>query len=133
MKMKVVVGQPPNFKEIAAVMPTDGAIFCYGDTIYSPQGGRLPSTLHAHEAVHSKRQGTTNESIQAWWDQYLKDPIFRLNEEVLAHQAEYAEFCRLNAKKGDRFHFLVNTAIRLSGPLYGTLVTFAEAKKLVRG
>lgn len=131
--MRVVVGPPPNIKEIAAVMPTAGAIFCYGDTIYSPDGGRLPSTLHAHEAVHSWRQGKTDESIQAWWAQYLKDPQFRLAEEVPAHRAEYVEFCRLERDKEKRFRFLVQTALRLAGPLYGKLVTFAEAKKRIRG
>jgi hypothetical protein len=133
--VKIVVGRPPNFDQIAAVLPEargERTIFCYGDTIYNPGGGKIPRTLRAHEAVHSARQGTTEGEIRAWWTRYLADPQFRFDEELPAHQAEYASFCSGEGDKEKRFRFLVGLAKRLSGPLYGQVVDFFGAKRAIR-
>jgi hypothetical protein len=133
--LKIVCAFPPNIDEIAAAIPaarTGDAIFCYGGTIYNPSSGKITPALKAHEAVHSARQGNTDEEVRAWWRRYLADTQFRLDEELLAHQAEYAEFCRLERDKEKRFRFLVSVAKRLSGPLYGGLMSFDAAKNAIR-
>lgn len=133
--MRVVVGRPPNFNEIAAVLPEANnplTIFCYGDIIYNPGGGRISSALRAHEAVHSARQGSTDGEIRAWWAKYVADTGFRYAEELPAHRAEYAAFCKPEQDKEKRFRFLVDLSRRLSGPLYGSLITFDAAKQAIR-
>jgi hypothetical protein len=133
--VNVVRGRPPNFDEIAAALPsalTRGAIFCYGDTIFNPDGVRLSPALRAHEAVHAQRQGKTDEAIRGWWKSYLADAKFRLDEELPAHQAEFKTFCRLERDKEQRHRFLVGLAQRLSGPLYGGLIDFHAAKRAIR-
>lgn len=133
--MTVVRGYPPNFEEIAAALPEasgPGTVFCYGDRIYNPGGGRIGAALRAHEAVHSSRQGSTDASIREWWSKYIADPAFRLNEELPAHQAEYRVFCANEKAQGTRFRFLVALAMRLSGPLYGGLIEFTAAKRSIK-
>jgi hypothetical protein len=57
--MKIVIAQPPNFEQVAAVFPearNKDAVFTYGDTVYNPSGAVLSVPLQAHEAVHVARQ-----------------------------------------------------------------------------
>lgn len=125
--MKVAYAYPPNIDLIRRFFrPGPGTLFCYGDTIYFPAGGDLPETLHAHEEVHSRRQG---DDPDLWWDRYLQDAEFRLLEEVLAHRAEYRAF---QGDRRERRLFLRSVAARLSGPLYGRMVTFEKAKRLIK-
>jgi hypothetical protein len=131
--LQVVKGLPPNIDQIRATLPGADlrtALFCYGNVVYSVQGGKLSAPLRAHEAVHSVRQGS---DPAGWWRKYLADPEFRLAEEVPAHQAEYTEFCKNEMRDKARFSFLVNCAQRLSGPLYGSLITFTEARRMILG
>lgn len=133
--MRVVRDYPPNIDEIAASLPearSGVVLFCYGDTIYNPAGIRIPFSLRAHEAAHSKRQGHTEAEIREWWRKYAADEMFRLDEELPAHRAEYAAFCEQTRDKEHRFRFLVTLAKRLSGPLYGGLIEFGAAKRAIR-
>lgn len=130
--MKVIEGVPPNYDKIKEKMnPPARAIFCYGGTIYAPVGADITPELHAHEQVHCTRQG---EDIEGWWDQYLVDPQFRFDEELLAHKAEYAAYLAgRNPNRASRRRVLKVIAKRLSGPLYGRVVTFDKAVRLVKG
>lgn len=132
--MKVVVAPPPMFDEIDAVFHVKGkpVIFAWGDTIYAPQGGPVSEALQAHEAVHGARQ---SNDIEGWWRRYMTDPAFRLAEEIPAHRAEYrwhaAQPNAHQAVKGFRsrlaFHE-ADIARRLSGPLYGAMISNARAR-----
>lgn len=132
--MRVVVARPPLFAEIDAAFGVAGkpVIFAWGDTIYNPQGGPISVELQAHESVRGQRQGG---AIEAWWRRYIAEPEFRLAEEIPAHQAEYREFCRNNvngkARNGRRL-VLHHIAARLASPLYGRLVSYDAARKLIK-
>ena len=129
--MKVVRDRPPNFDRIATVFPVHkypGAIYAYGDTIYNPSGNSLSAALHAHEEVHSERQGGDPE---AWWERYLVEPAFRLAEEIPAHRAEWEAFCKMGFGRGERRRYLAIIAGRLASPLYGHLTTFARAREII--
>lgn len=130
--MKVVKGVPPNYDKIKAKMdPPKQAIFCYGDTIYTPSLSAITPELKAHEHVHYERQQGIPE---AWWDRYLDEPQFRLDEEIPAHQAEYQEYIRgRKPNRQSRRRVLMFIAKRLSGPLYGGLINLREAKRLIKG
>lgn len=102
-------------------------VFAWGMTIYNPTGAQLPRTLIAHEHTHGERQLAAGD-VEAWWERYLTDPLFRLDEEIYAHHAEYQAFKR---RHGHRPRDLNMIAERLSSPLYGRLVTLEQAKHAI--
>lgn len=123
--MKVLHLFPPNYKKIVEQFDVRGRqiIFAYGDAIYNPS--RIPITpqLERHEQVHLTRQGGDPE---AWWDKYIAEPAFRLAEEIPAHVAEYqASVAHYRAIALD------DIATRLSSPLYGSLLTFGQAREVI--
>lgn len=133
--MRVVCARPPLFAEIDRAFGIAGApvIFAFGDTIYNPQNVTITPELMAHEEVHGARQRGC-ASVELWWQAYIADPNFRLGEEVPAHQTEYREFCLRNPDgkaRPARRMFLHHVAKRLSSPLYGRLIRYEEARRLV--
>jgi hypothetical protein len=126
--VKVIKAYPPNYAAIRKACPQvrgQAIIFAYGDTIYYPGPGKLSPSLIAHEEVHGARQLWDPE---AWWARYLTEPKFRLDEEVLAHRAEYQALFNSGAK----FEELDKVARRLCSPLYGAGMTLERARDLVR-
>jgi len=127
--MRIAIDFPPNIDAIKAVFPIRGrgVIFCYGDTIFNPDSVVVPPRLVAHETVHSMSQGG---DPAGWWEKYLTDEEFRLAEEILAHRAEYR--CALHdANRNQRRQALKLIATRLSGPLYGRMLSLDEAKRVI--
>lgn len=132
----IVNGRPPNFDEIVVALPAaakKGVIFTYGSTIYVTDGKPLTRALRDHEAVHVLQQNAYSGGPAAWWRRYLRDVPFRFMQELNAHQVEYATTYRQSRSRPERRHGLAQIAKRLSGPLYGHVVTLAEAKRLVQG
>lgn len=131
---RIVRAFPPNFSTLKRAFnldPAAGVIFSYGETIYIPnQRTPLPPALVVHEAVHGERQLAHPRGVAGWWDEYVADPGFRLSEELPAHRAEYA-WHRLHEGRGGRERALTKIASRLSGPLYGRMIDFVEAKKMI--
>lgn len=135
MNIEVHYGElPPNYDKIVAAIPAAGesreAIFCYGSKVYAPfiDKGVGPE-LVAHEFVHAKRQG---DDPEGWWDRYLVDVQFRLDEELAAHKAEYAYIAAHNSRPYRR-HMMTVIAKRLSGPIYGYCISFETAKRAIIG
>lgn len=135
--MRIVKAFPPNYRAINDAFKVRGrdVMFAYGDAIYNPMGTPISLALQAHEAVHGKRQAGDPAT---WWERYIADPKFRLDEEIPAHQAEY----RWHAQdagaslpvKGFRSmldYQHLQIALRLSGSLYGRLISLSDAKALV--
>ena len=132
--MIIRVERPPLYEEIDAAFHIQGKpiIFCFGLTIYNPAGGPIRPELIAHEAVHGFRQGT---DIEGWWRRYIADQNFRLDEEIPAHQAEYAHFCQHNphhARRNNRRLYLHHVASRLASPLYGKMIRYEDARRLMK-
>lgn len=129
--MKIVKGYPPNYANILAAFPAaarmQGVLFCWGDTIYNPQGVTLYEPVLAHEEVHCRQQGKNPE---VWWHRYIIDPQFRFEQELEAHQREY-EVASLRLTRNQRRQVLRGLAHRLSGALYGKMVTKDEASRLI--
>lgn len=135
--MKVVYGPPPNFEEIVAVFPQaarHGVLFCWGDRIYAPgPASPIGREFLAHEQVHCDRQG---REVESWWRRYLSDPVFRLEEELPAH---VAEFKSLREQHRDRWvsgramrrTFAAHVARKLAAPLYGSMISVDDAKKAI--
>lgn len=126
---RVIKAFPPNYSAIRRAFPHirgRDIIFSYGDRIYYPSGAALAPELLAHEEVHCRRQAG---DPAAWWARYIEDANFRLDEEVLAHRAEYQALRSAGAPSPD-LEFVIN---RLRSPLYGAKMTLDRARELVAG
>jgi hypothetical protein len=100
-------------------------MFCYGDTIYSPSSEYIPPQLIAHEEIHSAQQRRSGP--QAWWAEYLIDVSFRYRQELAAHIVEYHDFIRFTKNRQMQRSYLAAVAKRLSGPLYGGVISYSDA------
>lgn len=118
---------PPNIQRIRETFTLTGReIFAYNNTIYNPAGGELSIPLIEHEKVHFMQQGGDSDY---WWDRYLVDPVFRLRQELAAHKKEFLVFCTLNKDRNARARYRNALAVRLSSPMYGSVITTQEAFK----
>ena len=121
---------PPNIGKIQQNITLGGKeIFAWDKIIYNPSGGRLTTPLLAHEKVHFNQQEGDPET---WWEKYLSDVDFRLEQELEAHRAEYKEFCKTVRDREKRLRFLAEIAGRLAGPLYGGKLTHRDAMGKIR-
>ncbi len=125
--MKVLKAYPPNIDQIQKVLnPPFATVFTYGDTIYNPNVDReLPPDLVAHEQVHCNQQGKDPE---AWWDKYLKDEKFRFQQELEAYKAQW-NIMRHSRMANWLLHGIVTD---LSGDMYGNLVSYTIARRLIK-
>jgi len=105
--------------------PTSNTIFTYGKKIYNPAGRAIPEDLIIHEMVHQKQQGFFP---RLWWRKYLRDPDFRFFQEAEAYAAEYKFICEKIKDKNYRVKNLIRFAQTLSGPIYGNITSFSDAK-----
>ena len=127
--MKIVHKYPPNIEDIKSVFPISrGIIFTYGDTIYNPDNFIIPDDLITHEETHMKQQG---KDPDRWWKRYFVDQKFRLEQELEAYRNQY-RYAINNYDKRSRKELLKRISKDLSRPLYGSLVTKKEAKKLIK-
>jgi hypothetical protein len=128
--VKVVNLFPPNYQQINTAFKVRGkpVIFCFGAQIYNPMRINVSPALHAHESVHSAQQGS---DPRVWWDRYIADKAFRLEQEIPAHQAEvrhWADNCG-----GVSEPCIAEIAERLSSPLYGNIIDYPAAYRLMSG
>ena len=132
VQFEIVKDYPPNIAEIAKVFPDckkPGVLFCWDKTIFNPSGIEIPDYLVAHENVHRHQQAGCPIP---WWEQYLVDPKFRLAQEVPAHQAEYEQYWAMVSNRNMRRVALHGMALRLSGPLYLNMISYAKARALIK-
>lgn len=129
--VRIVIDYPPLFDEIDAAFAVRGKpiIYAWGRTIYNPMNILVTPALACHEGVHCGQQG---DDIEGWWLRYIDDPEFRLAQEIEAHQAEYDWMVR-SGTRFERRRAKKVVAGKLSSPVYGGLVTRAQAERLVVG
>lgn len=129
--MKIVMNYPPNIEEIKKVATIrKGTIFTYGDTIYSPSTASLPDHLIKHEETHMQQQTNPDE----WWQRYLTDVEFRIEQEVEAYHNQY-EFYKNEVRDTiKQQQLLMSLAADLSSDMYGGIISFEDAmKRIVEG
>lgn len=131
--MKIINEMPPQalMDRIfgAGMHPSERTLYTYGDTLYVPSGNPVPDDLMVHEETHMEQQGLTPE---AWWDRYLIDPYFRLQQEVEAYGNQYAYLCAVHRDRNYRMRILIDLARILSGPVYGQMIPHSEAMKMIK-
>lgn len=132
---RIIKAFPPNFSSIAKVFPVkgkQGIVYAYGDTIYNPSGKPLPPWIVAHEEVHLKQQ-SFHQLETKWWAAYIVSPQFRLAMEIEAHIVEWNTYKHANGLTMEVTRYLDQMATRLSGPLYGNMLSYADAIKEITG
>ena len=115
----------PLIERYKKVFPIDNkTIFAYNGYIYT--NFILPPDLIIHEETHLRQQD--QHGLETWVDKYLTDKQFRLEMELGAYIAQ------LKSIKDKEFRGKVRneSAKTLSGKLYGNLITYQEALKLLR-
>ena len=98
----------------------------YGVVVHSKRP--LIEDLKVHERVHVRQQCEYPGGPWAWWSMYILSKEFRLSQELPAYQAQFRwilENVRDYQFKKRRIETLIDD---LSGPLYGGLITKAEAQ-----
>lgn len=128
--MNISNAYPPNWKEIKKVFnPKDNTVFTYGNTIYAPSVFfTLPDDLVIHEETHMQQQG---EDPSGWWERYLVNKSFRFTQELRAYQNQYKFYAEHHNR--NQLFFFANTIARdLSGSMYGNIVDYQTALKLIR-
>lgn len=136
--MKVSTEKPPVWDKIKKVLNFDEktTIFTYGDTIYNPAGIPLAQDLYVHESIHARQQeahavrGKLGPYI--WWRKYLKDPAFRIHQELEAYRAQYAFATQHIKDRNQLLNYALTLARFLAGPTYGEVITTNEALELIR-
>lgn len=107
-------------------------VFTYGDTIYNPGGETLPNHLVAHESVHARQQSSMLNGPDAWWEQYLSDPLFRLEQEAEAYAAQYAFYAKNKKSQDARIRFLADLGRMLASQTYGGIISPSQATSLIQ-
>ncbi len=129
--MEIVKGEyPPNYKAIAKafkIKDKKGVVFTYGDELFVPSGGTPDKYLLRHEETHQRQQNAMG--VEVWWELYLKDPEFRYNQELEAYRNQYKSMGDLPIEA--RMSYLEHISTDLAGPIYGNLMTVAEARAVI--
>lgn len=110
----------------------EGALFAYGDTLYIPGGFRPTDEVMAHEEVHSRQHANFEGKEDAWWNRYLTDQYFRVNQECEAYAVQYEAFSEKVRDRNRRALYLDFLAGQLSGPMYGNVIERGVAMKMIR-
>lgn len=121
---------PPNWAEIHAALPDvslDHQIFAWVPYIYWKHQDTRPlqQDLIAHELKHHDQQDEMGPV--RWWQRYLNDPQFRLDQEIEAIRAQLACARGMTRDRTKIFNLARTQAQNLASPVYGGVITFQEA------
>lgn len=127
--MKLLNTQPPIYHKLHEQFGVEwdkGIIIAYYPNVYCAK--QIPDAKLIHEQLHLERQREMGVSL--WWELYLSSASFRLEEEILAYKQE-VQFLKDNFSRNERRFLLDKIYTDLSSYIYGSLVTYDEAKRLL--
>lgn len=81
-----------------------------------------------HEQTHWRQQG---DDPAGWWNKYLVDSNFRVEQELAAYKNQYWEYLK-HHDRNNANHFAMKIARDLSSSLYGNILSFSEAFYLIK-
>lgn len=129
---QISYGPNPIRDKIEAVFgegSTVGMIFAYDHTIYADEGTTVPVDLIFHEGVHFIQQDKYG-GADAWWDEYLSNPMFRFDQELEAYGKQIARYTSSNSVS--RSGMLDWAAEAMSSVAYGGMITYKDARKALK-
>lgn len=130
---------PPVHAEIMRQFQVNVAttLFTFGDVLHNPAGLEIPEDYIKHEEVHAGQHGHNPEGAGRWWARYFQDQWFRIDQEARAYAAQYDWWCANNKRWGKdrnaRSKKLRELATSLSSPMYGSVVNYDGAVRLIKG
>ncbi len=111
---------------------TEGTIFVYIDTIYSnkkeEEWSEFYDIVH-HELEHLRHQKEVG--AEEWIRKYLTDKDFRLEAELRAYRYQL-KIVKEQGGKNEYFEILTECARNISSPLYGSMIKYQKALKLLK-
>ena len=128
--MKISHEKPTIYEKLKEVFNVDwdkGITIAYGDTVYSKFP--LPPDLKVHEQIHLDQQKALG--VEEWWKQYIESREFRLSQETPAYKAQ-VDFIRKNVNDRNARFAMIDKLARDMSTLYGDMVTYSEAKELLK-
>lgn len=129
--MEIVFDFPPNIEELRKHFTLkDSIVFTYGNKLYNPGHGNIDVHLMIHEQTHSRQQAKYLTPAE-WWGKYIKDPQFRLSQELEAYRNQYRSFI-VGKDRNRTFLFLHGIAQDLSSGMYGNAISYDKAKELIK-
>lgn len=126
--MVVIFGRPPVLDRVIAQVGLDAenAYFTYDGKIWSPTGRTPPDEIVEHEKKHVEQQTAAGGS-DAWWDRWLADRAFRLDQEIRAYGRQIW-WLRKHRGSKEAQRQLGWIAEMLAGDGYGRLTTEERAR-----
>lgn len=119
--------QPPNFEILNAIFPVnETSLYAYAPDIYSPFSKDIQEDRKIHEMVHVERQ----KDPRQWWEEYIRNPQFRLEEEIVAYATQYLAVKKVYPAKQSK-EALNEFAHSLSG-MYNLNITYDQAHTKIR-
>jgi hypothetical protein len=131
--MNIIHSFPPNINKIRKVIDLSQnrrCVFTYGEDIYNPFGGYIDEPLGLHEATHSFQQEDVG-GAEFWWDRWLSDTRFRVEQELVAYGHQYRRYCELEKHRNKRAVYLFTLAQDLASEQYGKAISLADARKRI--
>lgn len=104
-----------------------GIIIAYYPNIYCKF--ELSEEKIAHEELHLERQ--KDMGVELWWNLYINNISFRLEEEILAIKAEMQKIREMNIDRNHRRFLFNNIYEDLSSSIYGKIITKTQAKQIL--
>lgn len=132
---QIIYGKPPMFDEASklfGVTEKDIIFYSYGDKIFSPAGKMPPDDLLIHEGVHAEQQAHDDTGAKLWWQRYMIDPEWRVEQEAEAFGEQLRWLRRRFKDRNTIARYVHHMASSLSGPMYGKVVDYTEAAKRIK-
>jgi hypothetical protein len=128
--VNIVYSYPPNIDKIREVFTLHkGIVFTYGQTLHNPDMGEINDALMCHEETHAKQQG---DDPEAWWEHYLADRDWRAQQEIQAYRRQFKFIRKIDHDRERRHLWLNKFAQDLSGPMYGSPISFHDAYRAIK-
>lgn len=132
VEVKISNEIPPIYerlKQLFNVEWDNGLVIAYGDTVYCKFS--IDDALMVHESTHIRQQAEYPGGVEAWWERYLTDAKFRLDQEIEAYRAQAKHIRTYSKNRNAAFGYLHHLYTSLSGPMYGSVVSYEQAKLLI--
>ncbi len=135
--LPIEYAKPPRFEEIQDIFhfDPDYTLFAWGDRVYNPGGkvraDEITSDVVVHERIHLEQQGHDYIKANEWWDKFITDPQFRLDQELEAYRAQYQYLCTIFKDRNKRNQIVTLMAKALASPMYGSITSFQDAYRLI--
>lgn len=132
---QIIHGKPPIFDEAAklfGVTEDDVVFYSWGDTIYSPTGKVPSDDLLIHEATHANQQSHDPIAAKIWWDKFMVDPEWRIEQEAEAF-GEQLRWIRGRVKDRNTIaRYVHQMSSSLASKMYGKAISYQDAMKKIK-